>query len=86
MDSRSDIYSLGATFYHFFAGIPPFEGESVEDVLLKHLNEDLVPLKKKNSAVSNWLSDIISKMMAKNPEDRYQRYKDIIADLDLLMH
>ncbi|MEN6373307.1 MAG: protein kinase [Smithella sp.] len=86
LDSRSDIYSLGATFYHFFAGVPPFEGENVEDVLLKHLNEDLVPLKMKNSAVSNWLSDIIAKMMAKNPDDRYQHYKDIIADLDLLMH
>lgn len=86
LDSRSDIYSLGATFYHFFAGEPPFAGESVEEVLLKHLNEDLVPLKAKNPAVSNWLSDIIGKMMAKNPEDRYQRYKDIIADLDLLMH
>ncbi len=86
LDSRSDIYSLGATFYHFFAGVPPFEGESVEDVLLKHLNENLVPLKMKNPVVSNWLSDIIAKMMAKNPEDRYQHYKDIIADLDLLMH
>jgi serine/threonine-protein kinase len=86
LDSRSDIYSLGATFYHVFAGVPPFEGDNVEDVLLKHLNCDLVPLKKKNPTVSNWLSDIIAKMMAKNPEDRYQGYKDIIADLDLLMH
>lgn len=86
LDARSDIYSLGATFYHFFAGVPPFEGTSVEDVLLKHLNEDIVPLKTKNPTVSNWLSDIIGKMMAKNPEDRYQRYGDIIADLDLLMH
>ncbi|MEN6621609.1 MAG: serine/threonine-protein kinase, partial [Smithella sp.] len=86
LDSRSDIYSLGATFYHFFAGVPPFEGNNVEEVLLKHLNDDLIPLKKRNSAVSNWLSDIISKMMAKSPENRYQGYKDIIADLDLLMH
>ncbi|MEN6488113.1 MAG: protein kinase [Smithella sp.] len=86
LDARSDIYSLGATFYHFFAGVPPFEGDSVEDILLKHLNEDIVPLKTKNPTVSNWLSDIIGKMMAKNPGDRYQRYKDIIADLDLLMH
>ncbi len=86
LDSRSDIYSLGATFYHFFAGAPPFDGNNVEEVLLKHLNDDLVPLKMRNPAVSNWLSDIITKMMAKSPENRYQGYKDIIADLDLLMH
>lgn len=85
LDSRSDIYSLGATFYHVFAGAPPFEGDNVEEVLLKHLNDDLVPLKKKNPTVSNWLSNIIAKMMAKNPEERYQNYKSIIADLDLLM-
>lgn len=86
LDCRSDIYSLGATFYHVFAGAPPFEGDNVEEVLLKHLNDDLVPLKKKNPTVSNWLSDIIAKMMAKNPEERYQNYRSIIADLDLLMH
>lgn len=86
LDSRSDIYSLGATFYHVFAGVPPFEGDNVEEVLLKHLNDDLVPLKKKNPTVSNWLSDIIAKMMAKNPDQRYQNYRAIIGDLDMLMH
>lgn len=85
LDSRSDIYSLGATFYHFFAGVPPFEGNNVEEVLVKHLSDDLISLKQKNPSVSNWLSDIISKMMAKSPEKRYQKYKDIIADLNLLL-
>ncbi len=86
LDCRSDIYSLGATFYNVFAGVPPFDGECVEAILFKHLNEELVPLKKKNPILSSELSDIIGKMMAKNPDDRYQDYQAIIHDLNVLMH
>jgi CheY-like chemotaxis protein len=86
LDCRSDIYSLGATFYTVFSGTPPFDGECVEAILFKHLNEELVPLKKKNPILSSELSDIIGKMMNKNPEDRYQDYQSIITDLNILMH
>ncbi len=84
LDQRSDIYSLGASFYHAFTGFPPFEGETAEDVLLKCLDEDLVPLKKKNPKVSNSLGRVIEKMMAKRPEERYQNYKEIIKELKSL--
>ena len=85
LDCRSDIYSLGATFYHAFTGSPPFEGKNTEDVFLKHLNGDLVPLKKKNPKVSDSLGKIIERMMARNSEDRYQNYENIIEDLDSLI-
>ncbi len=85
LDCRSDIYSLGATFYHVFAGVPPFEGEPVEAILYKHLNEDLVPLNRINPILSGDLSRIIGKMMAKNPGERYQDYQDLIVDLMVLM-
>ena len=51
LDICSDIYSLGATFYHVLAGVPPFEGDTVEDVIKKHLNEYMIPLKKRNPMV-----------------------------------
>jgi len=86
LDSRSDIYSLGATFYHVFSGQPPFDGADMEEVLLKHLNEELVPLRKRNPTMSRELSKIIDKMMAKNPLDRYQTYQAIIDDIDALMN
>ena len=84
LDHRSDIYSLGASFYHAFTGFPPFEGKNADEILLKHINEELIPLKKKNPKVSNSVGRIIEKMMAKKPENRYQDYKGIIKDLKSL--
>jgi serine/threonine-protein kinase len=77
---------LAATFYHVLAGVPPFEGDSVEAIFSKHLNDELVPLKKKNPGLSRGLSDLIGKMMAKIPGERYQDYQAIINDLAVLMH
>ncbi len=84
LDHRSDIYSLGASFYHAFTGFTPFEGDTPDEVLLKHLNAELIPLRKKNPKVSGALGKIVEKMMAKKPEDRYQNYKNIIKDLKSL--
>ena len=84
LDQRSDIYSLGASFYHVFTGFTPFDGDTAEEVLVKHLNQELIPLKKKNPKVSGSLGKIIEKMMAKKPEDRYQDYIGIIKDLKSL--
>jgi CheY-like chemotaxis protein len=85
VDCRSDIYSLGATFYHAFSGSPPFEGKDTEDVLRKHLHDPPVPLQEINPHISHDLSRIIGKMMDKEPENRYQNYQSIIDDLEPLM-
>jgi serine/threonine-protein kinase len=84
LDHRSDIYSLGASFYHAFTGCTPFDGEDTEEVLAKHLNQTLISLRKRNPKVSAALGKIIEKMMAKKPEDRYQDYSQIIRDLKSL--
>jgi predicted Ser/Thr protein kinase len=84
MDHRSDIYSLGASFYHAFTGFAPFEGDSAEEVLLKHLNEELTPLRKKNPAISSALGKVIEKMMAKDPDNRFQDYQTLIKLLKSL--
>ena len=81
IDHRSDIYSLGATFYHVFTGYPPFEGNDTKAILLHHLNSKSRPLKERNPKVSVFLSRIIEKMMAKDPQERYQNYKAIVQDL-----
>ena len=80
-DQRADIYSLGATFYHLFSGAPPFEADTPFGLLMHHVNTPLPPLKEKNPRVPTAVSSIIGKMMAKQPEDRYQDYAELLSDL-----
>ena len=84
LDHRSDIYSLGASFYHAFTGFPPYDGVTPDAVFQKHVREELTPLKKRNPKISNALGNIVAKMMAKEPERRYQDYQGIIKDLKAL--
>jgi DNA-binding response OmpR family regulator/predicted Ser/Thr protein kinase len=82
VDFRSDIYSLGATFYHVLCGSAPFTDDTLEGTLRKHLDTLPTPLKEKlPSVVPSIISDVIQKMLAKRPEDRFQSYQEIISAL-----
>ncbi len=71
-DIRSDIYSLGCTFYYLLAGQPPFPGNAVMQKLFQHQKEDPKPLENVRSNVPPELPPILKKMMAKHPAGRYQ--------------
>ena len=81
VDNRSDLYSFGVTCYHLLAGEPPFRGTSAFDVALKHVQEQPRPLSDLRPDLPPELCGMIHKMMAKNPDDRYQSAKDITRDL-----
>jgi len=81
LDIRSDIYSLGATVYHTVVGEAPFSGSSAAVVMTKHLTDDLPSPKIKNPVLSDNFCRVLSKMMAKLPEDRYQTPGQLISDL-----
>jgi len=72
VDRRSDIYSLGCTFYHAVCGQVPFQGETIAQVLLAHQQSPVPDPCSVNSAVPSRLGKIIMKMMAKKPEDRFE--------------
>jgi len=82
VDTRSDIYSLGASFYHMVAGDVPFPGETAAVVISKHLTEPLTPARQRNPLVSAPVDHIITKMMQKAREDRYQQPQELLRDLE----
>ena len=59
LDHRSDIYSLGASFYHIIAGRPPFEGPTARETMMMHSRLPLVPLRKWRPDICEELSEII---------------------------
>ena len=75
-DIRADIYSLACTLYCLLAGEPPFNGDTEMKVLLAHQNETPRPLCQVRSDVPRELSDLIDRMLAKNPADRPQTPKE----------
>lgn len=84
LDIRSDIYSLGVTFYEALAGVSPYEGSRLLSIVKKVKAGDFVPLEKRDADVSPDFCAVVHKMMAKNREDRHQSPEHLLADLEAL--
>ncbi len=83
-DVRSDLYSLGCTLYYLLTGRPPYPEGTAMQKLLMHGTVQADDASDFRDDVSDNLSAIIRKLMAKKPEDRYQQPVDLIADLQCL--
>jgi len=81
VDSRTDIYSLGASMYEMLAGRPPFEGESLQAILMKHKYEKPAPLRSLRPDVPQELEKIVHKALSKDLPQRYQKITELINDV-----
>lgn len=70
-DHRIDLYSLGVVLYEMLTGTPPFNGDSVVSILVKHLTQPPAPFAKK-LGIPLSVEDLVFKAMAKTPQERFQ--------------
>ncbi len=86
IDTRSDIYSLGATFYQFVTGRFPYEGKDGDEIARQHVTGKFKPPAEVNPAVPRELNRIILKMMALNPENRYKDARELRKVLEAYLN
>jgi phosphate ABC transporter phosphate-binding protein len=81
IDIRSDIYSLGATFYYLLAGRAPFEDETITQKLVSHQLREPVAIESLRSDMPRALAAVLRKMMAKKQDERYQTPAEVAEAL-----
>jgi eukaryotic-like serine/threonine-protein kinase len=81
VDTRADVYSFGATYYHALTGVPPFSGETVFSILFKHKTEPLISPKARNPALSERTSELLERCLAKSPNDRFATFAEVLRQL-----
>jgi serine/threonine-protein kinase len=84
LDPRSDLYSLGVTAYYMLAGRPPFRGDTAVAVAMLHLKGEPEPLAKLRPDLPPSLVQIVAKLMAKQPDARYQTGRELLKDVQKL--
>ncbi|SEU16203.1 Predicted ATPase [Myxococcus fulvus] len=81
VDHRADLYALGATFYEMLTGEAPFLSADAAQLVHALLAQPPIPPVDRNPALPSILSDVVLRLLAKSPEERYQSAEALVADL-----
>ncbi|HEX8847540.1 MAG TPA: protein kinase [Pyrinomonadaceae bacterium] len=81
VDERTDVWSLGAVLYEAVAGRPPFTGKTLSHTIVSILEHEPAPLAQLTDDVPPEFERIVTKALAKDPDERYQTAKDLLIDL-----
>ncbi len=82
VDHRSDLFSLGSVMYAMCTGRPPFRGDNAIAVIRRVVDESPRPIREVNADIPDWLCEIINKLLAKQPADRYQTANEVASVLE----
>jgi serine/threonine protein kinase len=84
IDIRTDLYGIGVMMFEMLTGHVPFDGESAEAILMKHLLEDPPPMSevKPDLPQPNPFQPIVDKLMRKDPDERYQTATELRLDVE----
>ena len=82
IDHRADLYALGGTMYHALTGHVPFDAPTALDIMRRHLHDELDSPADLTPGLSMGTLQIVTKLMAKLPKERYQSAEELIEDID----
>lgn len=84
IDHRVDLYSLGATIYHLLTGKTPYTGTSATEVLKAQVMDPLPAIQDINDEVPDDVCALVERLMAKKPDDRYQKASEVADEFKRL--